>query len=603
MPPSIYDYVVSEEKSFESEEIKIGDNWNWNLRNHVQLIFHLKHGVFFKGANDWKRAFKNVMESILELAYWTEDIEVKDIVFFIENRLDRGVSFLVKKYHEEVYLKENDLDTFLDEITESDLDYGGVLVQRTDSPRPEVLPLMTIAFCDQTDIENGPIAFKHDFSPDGLRKMAKAGWGKESNGANVSLEDLIYEAQTEKSSNTDSGTKNQTPGKIVEVYIVRGNLPEHYLKDNDNMDDWYNQVQIISCYYGKDNRRNYGILYRKKEAEGNMKFFTSKKVEGRALGRGIGERLIHPQIWTNFLTIHKMKMLEAAAKVPLVTDDQNFADKNKVINMEMLEITTVDEGRTIRQIPTAATANIQLYEASINEWYQQAQQDGAAYDPLMGKEQPSGTTFRGQERSVAQGKGPHDRRRGQRAKFIEEIYRDWIIPDMKRDMMKGKKFISTLTADEFRWVAEQLASNYAAKTRTENVLNGQPPGDEEELKQEFLTNFQKKGNQHLLELMKEDLEDAELRMGINIASKQKDLVGLTDKLLSIFQFASANPIGFQQTLKIPAMAHALEDILEFSGLSQADFSSVTMPPDQMQQMMQQMQPQQAPQQLLPQAVA
>ena len=96
--------------------------------------------------------------------------EVKDIVFYIENKSDRVLSFLVKKYHDDVYVKENDIDTLLDDITQSDVDYGGVLVQKGEG-KPEVMPLTSIAFCDQTDILGGPIAFKFNFTPSKLRKM------------------------------------------------------------------------------------------------------------------------------------------------------------------------------------------------------------------------------------------------------------------------------------------------------------------------------------------------------------------------------------------------------------------------------------------------
>ncbi len=191
MPPSIYEYILGEEKLFESSQIRVGDNWNWNFRNHVQLLFHLKNGVFFTGANDYLRAFKNIMEPMLNLSYWMEDIELKDVVFYIEEKNGRILSFLVKKYHDEVYVKENDLDTLFDEITESDVDYGGVLVQKTNTARPELLHLNSIAFCDQTDIESGPLGFKFSFSPSKLRAMSKAGWGKESNGATISIEELI----------------------------------------------------------------------------------------------------------------------------------------------------------------------------------------------------------------------------------------------------------------------------------------------------------------------------------------------------------------------------------------------------------------------------
>src|SRR3990167_9446030 len=122
-PETIFQYITAEENRFDTEEVAVGSNWRWGWKNHVQMIFHFKNGVFFQGENNWMRAFKNIMEPVLNLAYWTEDIEVKDVVFFIENMPGRVASFFIKKYHDEVYVREHDLDEMFDEITESDVDY------------------------------------------------------------------------------------------------------------------------------------------------------------------------------------------------------------------------------------------------------------------------------------------------------------------------------------------------------------------------------------------------------------------------------------------------------------------------------------------------
>lgn len=595
MTPDIFSYIKNEESRYETDEIQLGDNWNWNMRTHIQMIFHLKNGVFFTGENNWLRAFKNIMLPMLNLAYWTEDIEVKDVTFFIENKSGRALSFLIKKYHDEVYVREHDLDTLFDEITESDIDYGGVVVQDTNTGRPEVLPLTTIAFCDQTNILGGTIAFKHYFSPDKLRTMSKYGWGDEKNGATISLNDLILQATADKDpQGTSLNTKkNKTPSKNIEVYIVRGSMPEHYLEDNDNMEDSYNQVQIVAFYTNKDKKKEGVTLYRKKEAEGAIKFHTSKKVDGRALGQGEGETLLHPQIWTNFLTIHKMNLYEAASKVPLYTDDPAYQNRNKIQDMENLEITTIEENKRIFAVPTAAPANIQLLDGGVNEWMEHAQLTGSAFDPVLGKEANSGTTFRGQERVVAQGRGLHDRRRGKRAKFIESLYREIIIPKMVKEIVSGKKFLATLSPEEMTWVADELATNAANQKIKESMFKGMREGkpmmtkeEQDTFKKIFKETFMKQGGQKLLEILRGEFEDIEVRMGINIANKQKDLVNLSDKILSIFQYIFANPQGFQQAMQIPALARSFQDILEFSGLNQADFQALTAPMDA-QPMMQQ----------------
>ncbi len=573
---TIYSYIKDQESSFETDDVQVGDNWYWNFRNHVQLIFHLKNGVFFTGSNDWMRAFKNIMEPILTLSYWTEDIEVKDVVFYIEEVTGKILSFLVKKYHDEVYVKTHDLDKLFDEITEDDIDYGGVLVQK-GVEMPEVLKLNSVAFCDQTDTLGSPIAFKHYFSPDKLRSMAQYGWGSESNGANITLEELCTLATSDKSTTALlSERKNKVPGKTIEVYIIRGNLPHAYLLDDNDMEYYCNQLQIVAFYTKKDNTKEGVTLYRKKEDEGNLKFFTSKEVYQRALGRGVGETLLHPQIWTNFLTIHKMNMLEAGSKVPLYTDDQTYTSKNKIQDMDNLEITTIEDGKRIFQVPTVAPVNVQLFDRAIDEFFAFAKTAGAAEDPIAGKEAPSGTTFRGQERSVAQSKGSHDRRKGKRAKFIEEIYRDWIIPDIKNEILKGKKFLASLSIEEMAWVSDQVVTNLVNQYIKDKIMNGEvvTPDQQVQLTQTLKQQFVQKGNKHLIEILKGEFKDVEIKIGINIANKQKDLAGMSDKLLSVFQTIIANPY----IIKAEPIAKLFNEIVELSGLQPIDLSNLNIPP-------------------------
>ncbi len=579
--PNIHDWIKSEENKFETEKIQLGDNWFWSFRDHVQMIFHLKNGVFYTGENNWLRAFKNIMEPMLELSYWTEDIELKDVMFYIENEMGKVLSFLVKKFHDEVYVRENDMETLFDEITESDVDYGGTVVQK-GAEMPEVLQLNSIAFCDQTDILGGPIGFKHYFSPEKMRDTAKYGWGEEKNGATISLEELCILSSSEKQPVGSNSKSNQVSGKTIEVYIVRGNLPEHYLLDNDNMEDHYNQIQIVAFYTDKEGKKNGVVIYRKKENEGNLKFLASKKVYQRALGRGAGEALVGPQIWTNFLTIHKTNMLEAGSKSPLWTDDPNYTQKNKIQDMENLEVTVLDEGKKIGLVPTINPTSIQLYSNEINDWYQFAQTATSAQDPIMGKEGASGTTFRGQERSVAQGQGKHNKKRGQRAKFIEELYRDWVIDDMVKKMLKGRKFLATLSTEELQWVAEQTSVVQANKKIKDIFLNGGSVTKEAQaiMMADYRKTVLKKGNKQLIEILKDEFRDISIRMGISVAGKQKDLATLSDKLLSVFQFIFANPAGFQQAMQIPALAKSFENILELGGMSIGDFSSLLQAPQQ-----------------------
>ena len=346
------------------------------------------------------------------------------------------------------------------------------------------------------------------------------------------------------------------------------------MNDDNNMDDYFPQLHIIGFYTGERNQEEGVTLFRQKLTKEDVKFHTSKKVNGRALGEGPGEGILQSQVWTNFFEIHKTNAIEAGAKNVLYTDDESYTDRNKIQDMENNEITTIDDGKTIQRVPTENPQAVALFENSINGWFEQAQLIGSAQDPLLGKEAVSGTTFRGQAQTLQTGRGLHDRRRGQRAKFLEEIYRDWIIPDITKKILKGQEFMATLTADEMKWVSEQLADNFASREIVEDVLNGKEVRDKEILKAEFLESFSKGGSKRLMKVLKGEFKDVEIKMGINIAGKQKNLAMMTDKVLSIFQFIFSNPQGFQQVMQLDGMSSAFNDILEFSGVSAVDFSNL-----------------------------
>ena len=576
MSPSIFDFVKSEEGRFDTKQVKVLDNWDWNFRTHTNMSLSFKYGQFTTGGNDWTRPFRKVIAPILKLRYRSQDIEVKDIVLYAEEENGRVLSFLIKKYHDDVFLKKYNLDSFIDEAKEGEIDLGGVLIQKTNTARPEVLPLIRVAFCDQTDIMGGPIAFKHNFSPSKLKKMSSMGWGEEKNGANISIDDLIALADEGREPAGRTGqSKNHTPGKNIEAYILRGDLPEHYLKDNDNMEDYSYQLHVIAYYTDKKGNKEGVTLYRKKENESRMKFYASYPIEGRALGEGGAENLFQEQIWTNFLEIHKTNLLESGAKNLLVTDDPSFATRNKIQDMSNNEISTIADGKTIRQIPTLAANGIQLFDRAINEWWQSAQKLGSANDAQFGKAEYAGMTFRGQNQLVQEGRSEHEYLRGKFAKFLEEIYRDWIIPDMIKAVLSGVKFLSSLTHDEMEWVADEVSKNWANRHRMEQVINGQIPDDYETLSQKYRDEFVKGGNKRMLEILKDEFRDVEIKININIAGKNKNLPILTDKLLSIFQFAFSNPVGFSEVMKMPGMSKTFNKILELSGISQVDFYGLT----------------------------
>ena len=559
-----YNYVLGEVATF-NKEINLIDGWNWSFYEHVRRSFLYKNSQFEENNEDRdKRPFKNIIRPILNIQYRTEGFDVKDIELYVDNPEIYYKSFLVKKFHEK-WAPQNQIDTFIDEVVESYVDYGGVLVKNIKETRPEVVDLRSIAFCDQTDILSGAFAIRHYFSPQQLRDMADIGWGDSQNNATMELEALIKLSENEKQLDK---TKSKTSGKYIEVFELHGTFPENWLKGDK--DTYSSQIHIIAYYKNQDNKDIGVTLFSSKEPNFPFKFLARDKVYGRALGFGGIEELFEAQIWTNFSEIQMQEMLELASKVLFKTSDQSFKTRNNIVNFEQGQVLDLQEGKDINQLDTTPR-NLVVFDNAVKEWEAHAQQMGAAGEALMGESPASGTPFKLQELVTMEAKSLHKYRQGKIAVFIDEIYRDWILPHLSKEIVKGKKFLSELSADELQMVMERMVDNQINDFVKDKVLDGFLPSVEEmEIeKVNARENFLKAGNKRFIEILKDELKDVPIEISTSIVGKQKNLALLTDKIVNLVRQFIATP----EIRNDPHMVKLLNTILESSGMSPIFFGS------------------------------
>jgi len=579
----IFDYIETQEAMYK-KPIPINDRWNWSMADHIKTTELYAHSQLLNGKDDFTPV-KNITRPILNLQHRTEDIEMKDVQLYVNDPQNYHLSFLVKKYHDDVFVIENDLDTFFDELNVSRIDYGGGLSKTTAKGR-EVVPLQSLAFCDQTDLLSGPIGIKHFYSPDQLLDMEAVGWGDEKNGATITIPELIKLSREEKKDDRN-GQVAQTPGRYIEVYEVHGNLPKKFADRGDTSGRYETRIFIVAFYQKKgDTRRDGVVLYTAPETKSPFKLIKRDPVHGRALGFGGAEELFEAQVWTNYSVKRKIDMLEAASKTILGATGANsttIATRNHVRDMDNLTIVDLGEG-DLKQIDTFPR-NLRAFEDNVNEWEAHAQQMAAANDAIMGESPASGTPFKLQELVVSTNQGMHEYRRQQFAKHIEEIYTDDFIPRITKKITQGAKFLSELSLEELQYVADCLVRNSVAKENNERILNGELPLTPEEqaaFEDKFRTDFQKKGNKQFIEILKGEFKDKPLAVKVSVAGKSKNLSQLTDKVVNLWRFAFSNPQGFAQVMQIPGMAKGWNQIIEFSGLSPMDFSGIEKMAEQMQ---------------------
>lgn len=558
----IFSYIVEQESAFK-KPVPIENGWYWGFESHVQRSFLYKHSQFEEdNDNRAERPFKNIVRPMLNLQYRSEGFDVKDIDIYVDNADTYYKSFLLRKYYQKWALK-NEMDTFIDEVVESFVDYGGVLVRKTKSVRPEVVDLRTIAFCDQTEILSGPFAIKHFFSPRDLMDMKKAGWGEI--GATSTLESLIFKAEAAKKFRKDNEAI-KTPGKYVEIYEVH-NVSQ---MDIDPISEDTTQMMYICAFYEDETGKKQGvILFSTPEPELPFKMLKRDPIKGRALGWGGVEELFEPQIWTNYAEIHIVGMLRQASKVVYLSTDPRFKNQN-IGTYDNGSILDIQPNADIRQLDTVPR-NLTAFENYVIEQHEHAMEMSSASDISLGQQPNSGTPFKSVETQLVENKSLHLWRQGRIAVFIDEIHRDWIIPQLGREIVKGDKFLTELSSDELYEISQKLAISGANDRAKEAILSGKTitPEEYEALKTFVATENLRAGSKRFVEILKDEFSGEKLQVSTNIAGKQKNLALLTDKFVNVVRQIIATPNIRQD----PELVKMLNNILETSGISPVGFAS------------------------------
>ena len=565
-----FEYIKAEENSFATARVPITNSKDWNFKEHIERCLNVSNGWFHTGKNDGLRPKDDIVTPILDVAFRSEGFNVTDIVPYVDDISQSYKSFLVKKFHPQ-WAKKYQLDTFIDEVVESSIIYDLVLIKDVNQVRPEVIALQDIAFCDQTDILSGPICIKHQWSiPDLLDYKGK--WNSDK------IDEVITMAKASKTVSTANNREIKTPGKYIEGYELHGMFPESWLYEDGNPDKYVNQIQIINFYTASDGSKNGITLFKGKSKKLTDKFKALKidtvRSKGRACGRSIVERLFEPQVWNDYAGIKLKKMLDSAVNL-LQTDSEEYGGK-KISDLKEMTVLKHEPGRPISRVDM----NLQNVPTIQNYKIDQrtsAQRLGNASDASLGISPVSGTPFALQDLIVQQGEGIHEYRKGKIATFFSDVlYYDWILGYLVRDMNNGKKFSEELTLEEMNEIAEIISTKQVNDLAKKRLLEGGVMFSEEQaqLTQSLTKNFKKGGTRKFFETLKGDLEDIPVKVKMNVAGKQKNLAKYADSMSKLISNILANVQGIQQ---VPGISKAYNELIESTGLSPIDFSTILSP--------------------------
>ena len=563
----VFSYITQEENNWKTARVPLTRNKDWNMSEHIERCYAVANAWYFSGKNDGNRPYDDIVTPILNVAFRSEGFDVKDIVPFVNDADNYYKSFLIKKIHPK-WARDKELDTFIDDLVETSVIYDLALIKNVNSARPEVVDLKTLAFCDQTEIMAGPICIKHQYTPAEMVEF-KGKWNDEK------IDMAITLAVNEIEVSIAGDQKVKTPGKYVEVYELRGNLPKQWLDPQADYNKYSPQMHIVCYYNDKDGVKQGIVLYAGKDKPLSDNFKSLKidriRSKGRACGRSIVESLFEPQVWNNYSAIKIKALLDSAINL-FQTDSEEFGNQ-KLSELKHNTILKHEQGKPITQV-SGTLQNLTAFNNQQIKYTQDARIIGSASESQLGVNPSAGTPFALQNLVVQQGQGIHEYRQGKIATFFADVlYRDWILGYLVEDLNSGKKFSEILTLDEMIEIGDMIANNKATNEIIEKIFNGEVVTKEnkDQLVQFYKEGFKNGGARKFFEIVKGELSSVPTDVMVNIAGKQRNLAQNADKLSNIVLTMTKMGVPFS------ALSKTFNEILEDSGLSPVDFSQVTTP--------------------------
>ena len=561
----IFSYITTEENNFKTVRVPLTSSKDWNMSEHIERCTNVSNAWFHQGKNDGLRPYDDIVTPVIDVAFRTEGFDVKDIVPYVNDVNHSYKSFLIKKFHPQ-WARKHELDTFIDDVVETSIIYDLALIKDINNTRPEVVDLKTIAFCDQTDVMAGPICIKHQYTIAELTKF-KGKWDDDK------IDEAIVRAVAERTNPIAGDQTTKTPSKYIEVYELRGDLPENWLDEQGEKYKYTPQMHLVCFYTSQDGNKNGITLYKgeDKPLSDNFKALKIDRIrsKGRACGRSIVERLFEPQVWNNYSAIKLKKMLDSAVNL-LLTDSDELGN-TKISELKDNTILKQEKGASTQRLD-GSLQNVPAFVNHQDRMAISARTLGSASEASLGKNPVSGTPFALQDLIVQQGEGIHEYRRGKIATFFADVlYRDWFLRDLVTDMNNGLKFSEELSLDELQEIAETISTNEIEKKIKKQILStGNVPTEEERelMKQTFKDEFLKKGTTRFFEVVKGELKDIPVKVKVNVAGKQKYMAQNADKLSNLIStFLSTG-------IPLSAMTKQVNELLENSGMSPIDLSKV-----------------------------
>lgn len=352
------------------------------------------------------------------------------------------------------------------------------------------------------------------------------------------------------------GTPQDSKSNYIKLYEIHGNLPLSLLTGKDKDEDEYaQQMHVVSFVASKEKGEydDFTLVSGREEKDPYMLTSLLPATDGSISLDGSVKNLFQAQWMLNHSVKSIKDQLDLASMLVFQTADQAFAGRNVLSAIQNGDILVHKENMPLTQMNNNSH-DIASQQAFGNMWKSLSNEISGVSESMMGNVAPSGTAWRQVEALLNESHSLFELMTENKGLYLEQMMREYVIPFLKRRMMKSKEEISAILSDhnitkiDSLYIPNKAIANYNQKAK-DRVLNIEEVDqyNPDEYEKPIKDELSRQGNQRFFtpdELSEKTwgdiFKDLEWELEINVTGEATDKQTVLTTLSTALQ-AVANP--------------------------------------------------------------
>lgn len=544
---NIHTLVRKAQNDFISGTTSLGKYVNWSLHETIERIDAYSASKHTSGDTDSlgrEKPFFNITTAATNIWYKATDIDRKDIKLKASKSGDTVGAFLLN-IHLQEYMKKEKFGMFLNNWGRTLAKYGSAVikfVKKGSDLHMQIVPWNRL-IVDSVDFYNNPRIEKLFFTAAQLK-------------SNKSYDQELVQNLLDTRAVRKTMDKQQvdTKADYIEVYEVHGEFPKSFITGNEKDEDEYvQQMHVISYVANGQGEYDDFTLYKGREDKDPYMITHLIEEDGRILGIGAVEHLFEAQWMVNHSVKAIKDQLDLASKLIFQTSDASFVGTNVLDAIETGDVLIYSQNQPLTQLANNSH-DISALQSYGSQWKSLAQEITSTQDAINGSTMPSGTAYRQVAILNQELHNFFDMMIENKALYLEEMLREYILPHLKSKMNTADEIATTLGLEDITRLdkmyikseTNRIINDYNIKTVLSNKIA--EPINETVVQNQVVNTLKEQGDQRFLkpsdvsdETWNDLFKDLEYKVNVEISNEQSNKAERLATITELLQTVAKAP--------------------------------------------------------------